>query len=90
MLEVLGPHAVRQVDVTADFTLLLLVSDEQDRGQSSIAKGLFTLCKSLKEWFTLNWATLVSESFDLSGVLVFSCFFLGLLTLSELLVAKHF
>ena len=89
MFEVLGSHAVRQIDIATHFTLLLLVSDEQDRRQSSITKSFFTLSKRLQEWLSLDGATLVSKGLHLCSILVFTSFFLGLLALSELLMGQH-
>ena len=41
MLEVLGLHAMRQVDIPADLVLPLDVSDEENGGQPSVSKVLF-------------------------------------------------
>ena len=90
MLEVLGPHAVSQVDIAAHFTLMLLISDEQNRRESTVAESLLTLGESHQERLAFDRAALMGEGLDLRGVLILSGFHLGLLALSELLMGQDF
>ena len=54
MLEVLGLHAMRQIDVPANLILTLDVSNEKNSCQSSISKILLSVGQSLQEWLILG------------------------------------
>ena len=54
MLEVLGLHAMRQIDVPANLILTLDVSNEKNSCKSSISKILLSVGQSLQEWLVLG------------------------------------
>ena len=63
-------HTVSQVDVATDFRLvlaiLLLASNEENSGHTAVSQKLLTFCQLLKEFVTLNRATLMGERLNAS------------------------
>ena len=90
MLEVLSLHAMRQIDVPANFILTLDVSNEKNSCQSSISKILLSVSQSLQEWLVLGKSnTLRCQDFNLCVLLVFPSLCCGLLPRLELLTSDN-
>ena len=70
--EVFCLHAICQVDVSTDLSLVTLITNEQDGGQTAVTKTLFAVSKGLQERLALDGCILMSKHFDLSVLLVLS------------------
>ena len=87
--EVFPFHAVGQVDIRADLTLVAFISNEQNRGQSAVPETLFTLGELLEEGVTRVRIARASKRFHLSLLLVLASLDGSLLALFELLASQE-
>ena len=83
-------HAVGQVDIRADLTLVALISNEQNCGQSAISETLFTLGKLLKEGVSGVGVARASKRLNLSLLLVLTGFDSSFLAFFKLLASQKF
>jgi len=88
LLEILSLHPVCQVDVSADLSLVALVSDEQNRRESAIAKTFLSSSKCLQEQVALKVERGVSQRLHLGLLLVLARLDCGLLSLFKLLSSQ--
>lgn len=91
--EVFRLHPVSQIDVTADLTFVLVVSDapdKQNRCESSVSKQTFTLCELHQEPVSLYRAVLVREGLVVLWVLLVLFVLVSLFLLFELLSSQWF
>ena len=88
--EIFGLHSVSQVDISTDLTLVALISNEQNSGQSAISETLFTLGKLLKEGISSVGVARACERLNLSLLLILTGLDGSLLALFELLASQEF
>ena len=88
--EIFGLHSVSQVDISTDLTLVALISNEQDCGQSAISETLFTLGKLLKEGISSVGVARACERLNLRLLLILTGLDGSLLALFELLASQEF
>ena len=88
--EIFSLHSVGQVDISTDLTLVALISNEQNCGQSAISETLFTLGKLLKEGISSVGVARACERLNLRLLLILTGLDGSLLALFELLASQEF
>ena len=86
--EVFVFHTISQVNICTDLTFITLISDEKNRGQSTVPKTFFTLCKLLKESISSVGVACASKCLHLRLLLVLSGLNGGFLALFKLLTSQ--